>query len=401
MEKNYVFPLRVEEIEALITEIEALIDAAEEEETRDISAAQHRAIMLLQQFYRKLLSDFSPHQYREIRAFLRSNNVPLLREALRIKPAKLPERLSRAIEGMDVTQEKRAQLQDFIKRLKIAVNDVDSAVYSSLQRSGKSEEAQERLLEIQETLEQIVSSARRHEHLLSELQVLEQHLQQMNADDIEAIVEGKRRAMIETVESDMLLLSQRLEASERELEERKELFKEHLKSSGKLMNTVVTLLPRMKQLISSMVKSEDASLSIWDFEVARKHLDRFLASIEADGSEIELKMDEVEGALDYFLSHSDVIGLYEDIKRRIYEIQEMRSRLETLNARKKELLSAHNLKQLRAQEEVRLNELIEQREKIISGIERAQEEGLSLFNSLGVEDMDDLKREVERLKKRL
>lgn len=389
-----------EEIERLLTQIGEILDREEEP---DVSSTHRRAVMVLQQFYRKLLSDFSPRQHKEMRLFLHANGFPTLRDAIKIKPSKLPEKLEGALSAMKLDEAKKKQLQDMIERLRGAVSDLDSAIYSSMRHSSKAEQAADRLTEIQEGLEELLVYSKRIGLLNAEIERLNARITEMESRSArEAASDLLSRSAADRTRS-FEQMKHSISAAEKELSEMKEKFKQHLISSGEGMRALVALLPRMKSLISGLVKSDSPDLSSWDFQVALRHRESFFSSASGDETLNGLSREELVSALEYAAGNEPFVMLYNEILRSTAEIEKQRLELEMLHSEVRELESGRALNSLISEEESRRESIKSQLAGLQEELRQQEMEAERRSREMGIVggDMSELMKEVEKLRKRI
>ena len=305
----------------------------------NIATLQKRAVMQLQQLYKYLLSDFSPTQFKEMHAFLKANGFPELRDALRIKPAKIAEKLKSPVEHLDCEASRKKQLTALVARIEETVNELDAEIFNSSKFSKKELEQLEELEEIDNGIDEVMQLAKKigdleekRKRLISKVPSPEGELDVVKVIQ-QRIMERRRQLDGEIAEKEKRL--DELEAEELEAMNNLKLF---LHSAGMLLDPIVRILPRIRSLTSDVVKSGGNDITSWDVEVALKNLPRFFKNIEADDPLKTIGFDRVQEALDYIIRHNEAITDYnrvlriragrEELNESLYRLREMRIKLD-------------------------------------------------------------------------
>ena len=305
----------------------------------NIATLQKRAVMQLQQLYKYLLSDFSPTQFKEMHAFLKTNGFPELRDALRIKPAKIAEKLKSPVEHLDCEASRKKQLTALVDRIEETVNELDAEIFNSSKFSKKELEQLEELEEIDKGIDEVMQLAKKigdleekRKRLISKVPSPEGELDVVKVIE-QRIMERRRELDGEIAERERRL--DELEAEELEAMNNLKLF---LHSAGTLLDPIVRILPRIRSLTSDVVKSGGNDITSWDVEVALKNLPRFFKNIEADDPLKTIGFDRVQEALDYIIRHNEAITDYnrvlriragrEELNESLYRLREMRIKLD-------------------------------------------------------------------------
>ncbi|MCL5678215.1 MAG: hypothetical protein M1442_02980 [Candidatus Thermoplasmatota archaeon] len=305
----------------------------------NIATLQKRAVMQLQQLYKYLLSDFSPTQFKEMHAFLKANGFPELRDALRIKPAKIAEKLKSPVEHLDCEASRKKQLTALVARIEETVNELDAEIFNSSKFSKKELEQLEELEEIDNDIDEVMQLAKKigdleekRKRLISKVPSPEGELDVVKVIE-QRIMERRRQLDGEIAEREKRL--DELEAEELEAMNNLKLF---LHSAGMLLDPIVRILPRIRSLTSDVVKSGGNDITSWDVEVALKNLPRFFKNIEADDPLKTIGFDRVQEALDYIIRHNEAITDYnrvlriragrEELNESLYRLREMRIKLD-------------------------------------------------------------------------
>ena len=305
----------------------------------NIATLQKRAVMQLQQLYKYLLSDFSPTQFKEMHAFLKANGFPELRDALRIKPAKIAEKLKSPVEHLDCEASRKKQLTTLVARIEETVNELDAEIFNSSKFSKKELEQLEELEEIDNGIDEVMQLAKKigdleekRKRLISKVPSPEGELDVVKVIQ-QRIMERRRQLDGEIAEREKRL--DELEAEELEAMNNLKLF---LHSAGMLLDPIVRILPRIRSLTSDVVKSGGNDITSWDVEVALKNLPRFFKNIEADDPLKTIGFDRVQEALDYIIRHNEAITDYnrvlriragrEELNESLYRLREMRIKLD-------------------------------------------------------------------------
>lgn len=305
----------------------------------NIATLQKRAVMQLQQLYKYLLSDFSPTQFKEMHAFLKTNGFPELRDALRIKPAKIAEKLKSPVEHLDCEASRKKQLTALVDRIEETVNELDAEIFNSSKFSKKELEQLEELEEIDKGIDEVMQLAKKigdleekRKRLISKVPSPEGELDVVKVIE-QRIMERRRELDGEIAERERRL--DELEAEELEAMNNLKLF---LHSAGTLLDPIVRILPRIRSLTSDVVKSGGSDITSWDVEVALKNLPRFFKNIETEDPLKTIGFDRVQEALDYIIRHNEAITDYnrvlriresrEELNESLYRLREMRIKLD-------------------------------------------------------------------------
>lgn len=310
--------------------IAAALEAAEDGvDSRDVRPLQKRAIMVVQQFYKTLVSDYSPLEWKEIKNFLRSSDFPELREALRIKPAKLPARLREGLEKLQAPEERKKQLNSILERLEDAVEALDEAIYNSRPLPKRKEKAIERLQQVHDTLENLIAAYRRAAAVESEIGRFSANT--LGEDDIERLSAERHRERLANTER--LLQEERNSISEleRTIEEEMEDLKHYLMGAGEMMHVVVALLQSVRSMTSHVVKIEDEKVTEWELQVMKNQMARFLERLP-EGSVLRAAGAEMcESAVDYILSNREMLDEFNDIRHLQTELKERKEKAEKIS----------------------------------------------------------------------
>lgn len=294
----------------------------------DVRSIQKRSIMILQQFYKLLLTDFSPTQWQEIRAYLRSIGFPPLRDTLRVKPSKLPEKLRKNLEKYDGPEDRKRQLSATLQRLEDAVEDLDDAIFASSKLSKKAEKALERLESISTSLEEAISLIRKSEAMKTEEQRALVLLPVPDGRlDIEKEARERHLSDIGACKSELASLEKELSSSETRLNTAMDRFKSFLATSGRHLNLLVTLLPTIREITAPYVKFDSDELTDWEVSVAIKNFSKFRSKL-SEGHPLYRDEDEVLDALEHLMNNKEAIADYNSIRHLQVRVQEIGEEVE-------------------------------------------------------------------------
>lgn len=393
----------MQEVEELSGRIGRTLDRVRggNEPAVDVRAIQKRSIMIMQQFYKLLLSDFSPTEWKESKAYLRSMGISPLRDMLHVKPAKLPERLRKGLDRYDGPADRKKQLAASLERLEEAVTDLDEAIFASAKLPKKAERAIERLEEIDESLETALSLMRKNEALRLEQERVRRSLPAPEGTmDMDREATEAHAAEISAKGSELEASKSMLAAAEEELATRKERFKNFLASSGRHLNLLITLLPTIREITGPYVKFDSEELTAWEVSVAIDNFAKFRGRMQDGHPLMKFDSDDVVEALRILMSDPEAIGDYNAIRH----LQELaRERESEVERREEELKLVSGASRLRAiREEIgrRASERRREFERLKGQLENGEDELSDILSGVGVEGgtgMDALRAEVDQL----
>ena len=309
--------MSIQELEALSKKINGILDDVQgaNASAGDVRSKQKRSIMILQQFYKLLLSDFSPADWMESKAYLRSNGFPSLRDALKIKPSKLPEKLRKGFDKYDGPEERRRQLESILERLEEAVNSLDDAIFASAKLSKKAEKAAERLESIGASLDSAVALIRKKESLSAELGRAERLLPLPDGGlDIEKEAREKHNAAISAAADNLERQSRQLRIAETELVSAMERFKKFLAGSGRHLSLLVVLLPSIREITGPYVKFDSAELTDWEISVAVKNYPKYRSKLPDGHALLRSEEEDTLDALRHLMDNREAIADYNRIR---------------------------------------------------------------------------------------
>lgn len=366
----------------------------------DVRSIQKRSIMILQQFYKLLLSDFPPTQWKEIRAYLRSIGFPPLRDTLRIKPSKLPEKLKKNLERYDGPEERKRQLQAILLRLEDAVKDLDDAIFASSKLSKKAERALERLESINGSLEEAILLMRKGEVLKADEQRALVRLPVPDGDlDIEKEAKERHKSDMESCQEELNTLESELSDSENMLNTTMERFKSFLAGSGRHLNLLVTLLPIIREITAPYVKFDSDELTDWEVSVAIKNFGKFRSRL-TEGHPLYRDEDEVLDALEHLMNNKEAIADYNAIRHLQLRVQEINESVERKKGELTRVSGEAAFQSIRRDVVRKGEENRHEYERIMNQIEGGDEELKEVMEGLDITvdgDIASLKSEVEEL----
>jgi chromosome segregation ATPase len=368
----------------------------------NIASLQKRAVMQLQQFYKYLLSDFSPTQFKEMHAFLKANGFPELRDALRIKPAKIAEKLKDPVENLDCDAARKKQLTALAVRIEETVGELDDEIFNSSKFSKKELEQLEELEEINSGIDAVMQLAKKigdleekRRQLVSKVPAPEGEL------DVASVIEQRileKRSEIDRQIAEMESDLAGLEEDELKAMNNLKLF---LHSAGTLLDPIVRILPRIRSLTSDVVKSGGNDITAWDVEVAAKNLPRFFKNIDNDDPLKTIGFDRTQEALDYIIRHNEAIADYNMVLRIRAGRDELNERLSRLRESRKKLEGREE----RLYEESSLGQEIEKNLAALRSteqdLEQSAEELRDALSDLGISEdswsLEGLNERIERI----
>ncbi|MBX8631473.1 MAG: hypothetical protein KIY12_10200 [Thermoplasmata archaeon] len=371
-----------------------------------IESLQKRAVMQLQQFYKLLLSDYSPTQFKEMHSFLKANGFPELRDALRMKPAKMAERLKEPVERLECEEQRKRQLAFHVSRIEETVRELDEEIFNYSRFSKKEmklidelEDINSRIGEILSLRDKISDLQVRREKLLARVPAPEGLL------DVHSMVrerlESKKKELVEERDEIQSELGS-LNNDETAAMENLRLF---LHSSAALMDPVVKILPRIRFLTSSVVKSSNTEITEWDVGVALQNLKKIYNTLDDDDPVRIIGPERSEQALQYILDHPEAVSDYnrvlgirsrkEALKERLVKIEERIAELQSPEAENAELSVVNrevekNISMLRQTDE----DLDSCRNELTEHFQRLKEVD-------GFDSVTSLSEEVDRMIKKL
>lgn len=305
------------EIEELSRRITQALDEIEGSSASadDVRARQKRSIMILQQFYKLLLSDFSPTQWRESKAFLRAYGFPTIRDTLKIKPSKLPEKLAKPLEKYDGQDERKRQLGAILTRLEEAVSDLDDAIFASAKLSKKAEKALERLEDIEDSLEIALSLFRKTDALRKQAESISSLLPVPEGTlDTEKETSRRHGQIVDARKKDLEEKRKELSEQEGELNVALDRFKSFLTGSGRHLTNLVTLLPLIREITSPYVKFDSDELTDWEVSVAIRNLGKYLSKLPEGHTLLRSGESEAAEALNHLVGNKEAISDYNRIR---------------------------------------------------------------------------------------
>ncbi len=303
-----------------------------------IGDLQRRAVMQLQQFYKFLLSDYSPKDVKQMKTYLRHNGFPELREALRMKPAKISEKLRSPLSKLDCEPSRKKQLEGGLERIRETVADLDREIFNCSNISKKEQKMLERLEEIEGKIGNILYLGKKINDLKSEMQSYVPRIPLPEGTlDIDAVarrrLDERRRELVHTLEKLEIGLREALGGEMMAMNK----LKDFLHSSGTLLDPVVRVMPRIREMTSSVVKSAGMELTEWDVGVAISRLDKFVTGLPDDDPLRKLGNEQVREALQYIHRNAEVLADYNSVlvareKKRLLEddIAKIRDAVDTL-----------------------------------------------------------------------
>ncbi len=303
-----------------------------------IGDLQRRAVMQLQQFYKLLLSDYSPKDVKQMKTYLRHNGFPELREALRMKPAKISEKLRSPLSKLDCDPSRKKQLESGLERIGETVADLDREIFNYSSFSKKEQKMLERLEEIENKIGNILYLGKKINDLKSEMQSYIPKIPLPEGTlDIDAVarrrLDERRRELELKLEELEIDLREAVGGETRAMNK----LKDFLHSSGTLLDPVVRVMPRIREMTSSVVKSAGMELTEWDVGVAISRLDKFVNGLPDDDPLRKLGNEQVRDALKYIHRNAEVLEDYNCVliareKKRLLEddIAKVRDAVDTL-----------------------------------------------------------------------
>lgn len=390
-------------LEELAARVAAALDETQgmDGSTGDVKSLQKRSIMILQQFYKLLLSDFSPAEWKESKAYLRTMGFPSLRDTLRIKPSKLPERLGKCMEKFYGPEDRRKQLSSYLARLEEAVGDLDDAIFASGKVSKKAEKAVERLEELEGWMQDAVSLMKKLEMLRREADRIALQLPPpLGPLNQEALARERHKLAVEDVRSELEALEQR----DREVQEQLSLamgrFKEFLGRSGRHLNLIVSLLPLIREITAPYVKFDSDELTDWEVSVAIKNMSKHRSKLQDDHPLMKSDEESIVEALHHLMESKEAIADYNSIRRLQRSVSEIASMLEKKREQLGSVEGEAQLRRIEAEVAQRIEESRHDHERVSAQIGAAEAELNGLFEMIGL-DTDpgfaELKAEVNEL----
>ena len=329
-------PYDFDKLEKTRKSITTKLEEARKSESSDktIRDLQKRAVMQLQQFYKLLLSDYSPKDVKQMKLFLRHGGFPDLREALRMKPAKISEKLKPPLLKLDCEPARKKQLQVALERIEETVAELDREIFNYSSFSKKEQRMFERLEEIDGKIENILYLRKKIADLTDELQAYRQKIPKPEGFlDIETVAgarqEEKKRELLRAMDE----AKSSLRSAIVEETEAMEKLKSFLHSSGSLLDPVVRVMPRIREMTSSVVKSGSRELTEWDVDVAISRLDKFTAELADDDPLSLIGNDLIRSALNYIHNNSEALTDY----NKVLKARERKQALEDEITRLREL----------------------------------------------------------------
>ncbi len=305
-------------LDRLRKRIGAKLEEARERSGSDkmIRDLQKRAVMQLQQFYKLLLSDYSPTDIKQMKLFLKRNGFPDLREALRMKPAKISEKLKPVLTRLDCEPARKRQLQTGLQRIEETVSVLDREIFNYSSFSKKEQRMLERLEEIDAKIENILYLAKKNADLQNELKTYTLRIPAPEGTlDIEVLAtsryEEKRKEAVGMLAS----AEAELRAASAEETDAMEKLKNFLHSSGTLLDPVVRIMPRIKEMTSSVVKSAGRDVTEWDVGIALSRVDKFISSLPDNDQLRTLEPERIRDALSYIHSNAEALTDYNRVLR--------------------------------------------------------------------------------------
>lgn len=309
---------------------EASRSASSEKIIKDL---QKRAVMQLQQFYKILLSDYSPTDVKHMKLYLKHNGFPGLREALRMKPAKIAEKLKPSLEELECDPGRKKQLQGGIDRIEETVNALDKEIFNYSSFSKKEQLMIERLEEINGMIETVLYLRKKIVDLRKEMEAYVQKIPKPEGSlDLEAVVSKRHEDRREELTRMLKNCEDELSSTVYEETEAMEKLKNFLHSSGTLLDSVVKVMPRIREMTSSVVKSGSNELTEWDVSVAISRLDKFSSDLSDDDPLRLLGNESILDALHYIHNNGESLRDYNSVLR----VRDRRKILEDDIARIKE-----------------------------------------------------------------
>lgn len=315
------------EIEELSRKITQALDEIEGSSASadEVRARQKRSIMILQQFYKLLLSDFSPTEWKESKAFLRAYGFPTLRDTLKIKPSKLPEKLTKPLERYDGQEERKRQLNATLARLEDAVSDLDDAIFASAKLSKKAEKALERLEGIEDSLEIALSLFRKIDALKKLAETLTGWLPAPEGGlDMEKEATLRHGHNVEARKRELEEKRKELSEHEKELNVAMDRFKRFLTGSGRHLPNLVTLLPLIREITSPYVKFDSDELTDWEVSVAIRNLGKYLSKLPEGHALLRSDESEIIEALEHLVGNREAISDYNRIRHLQKAVEDIR-----------------------------------------------------------------------------
>ena len=305
-------------LDRLRKRIGAKLEEARERSGSDktIRDLQKRAVMQLQQFYKLLLSDYSPTDVKQMKLFLKHNGFPDLREALRMKPAKISEKLKPVLTRLDCEPARKRQLQTGLQRIEETVSVLDREIFNYSSFSKKEQRMLERLEEIDGKIENILYLAKKNADLQNELKTYMLRIPAPEGTlDIEALAssryEEKRKEAVGLLAS----AEAELRSASAEETDAMEKLKNFLHSSGTLLDPVVRIMPRIKEMTSSVVKSAGRDVTEWDVGIALSRIDKFISSLPDNDQLRTLEPERIRDALNYIHINAEALTDYNRVLR--------------------------------------------------------------------------------------
>jgi hypothetical protein len=292
---------------------EANRSASSEKIIKDL---QKRAVMQLQQFYKILLSDYSPTEVKHMKLYLKHNGFPDLREALRLKPAKITEKLKPPLERLECDPGRKKQLQGGIDRIEETVNVLDKEIFNYSSFSKKEQQMIERLEEINRMIETVLYLRKKIVDLRMEMETYVQKIPKPEGSlDLEAVVSKRHEDRKEELSRMLRNCEDELSSTVDEEMGAMEKLKNFLHSSGTLLDSVVKVMPRIREMTSSVVKSGSNEVTEWDVSVAVSRLDKFTSDLSDDDPLKLLGNERILDALHYIHDNGESLRDYNSVLR--------------------------------------------------------------------------------------
>ena len=394
----------VQQFEELSRRIALALDElhGSEREGGDIRSLQKRSIMILQQFYKLLLTDYSPTEWKESKAYLRAAGFPPLRETLRIKPSKLPERLGKALDRFDGPEERKRQLGVILKRLEDAVDDLDNAIYASARVSKKTERTLERLETLEGSIEAVMSLIKKIEAMKEEAGKAERLLPVPDGVfDIEGEAQSRWKAKIAASAEEIESVTSRLAHDERELDGAMDRFRKFLADSGRHLNHIVTLLPAIREVTAPYVKFDSEEITDWEISIAIRNFGKYRSKLPETHPILKGDEESALEALNHLMNSKEAVTDYNLIRRLQKSIESLRTELEGKTAEKARTESRAELEMIREEMRIKGEERRREYQKLMAQIKDGEEELGEVLGEIGLgtdlAGFEELRSEIEGL----
>ena len=174
----------------------------------------------------------------------------------------------------------------------------------------------ERLEEIDAKIENILYLAKKNADLQNELKTYTLRIPAPEGTlDIEVLAtsryEEKRKEAVGMLAS----AEAELRAASAEETDAMEKLKNFLHSSGTLLDPVVRIMPRIKEMTSSVVKSAGRDVTEWDVGIALSRVDKFISSLPDNDQLRTLEPERIRDALSYIHSNAEALTDYNRVLR--------------------------------------------------------------------------------------